>query len=248
MKMIYEGLSEAGSREENQDCIFCASGSRSGVFLVADGMGGHQDGALASRCIRSKIKKAWENLQNEGAGQMLFQEALEEANAVIRSLTPKGGVCGSTAVVLLISGSRYELYCCGDSHAYLLEKTLFGSKVKLISTDDVWENDPMNVAGMKAQEIRAHKNYGSLLRAVGTQEHFHCHTRSAKLKPGSLFALTSDGIYKYIDAFVFERELREALKKGGKGLAECIEHLKKLAYDAGAPDNLSVILVYLEKE
>lgn len=243
MKITYAGSSEAGSREENQDCIFCASKGSAGVFLVADGMGGHQDGALASRCIRNKIRKTWEDGDESG-----FAKALEEANTVIRSLVPKGSVCGSTVVLLQIGPKKYELFGCGDSHAYLLEKTLFGIRMKQLGPDDVWENDAANTQGLTRQEILLHKNHGKLLRAVGTQEELKLHRVTGRLRPGQLFVLTSDGIYKYIETGQFEKELKEALKNGSDLLMDCVERLQDMVYRAGAPDNLSVILVYLEKE
>jgi len=257
MKISYAAICEAGSREENQDSIFCASHEGGGVFLVADGMGGHENGRWAGQTVREKIRLAWEENTERSMEKMhpflldeTLKEALNAANRQIRKETGAGKVSGATAVVLRIGDDGYGLMSCGDSRCLKVTKTFCGTEIRQLTKDDVWENFGENTRGLSRSEIRDHANRGKLVRAVGTENGFDCDIFRDRLPARALFALCSDGVYKYLDGKVFADHLKETYR--GKGteelLMERIERIRGLIYENGAPDNFSLILVLAEPE
>lgn len=257
MKISYAAICEAGSREENQDSIFCASHEGGGVFLVADGMGGHENGRIAGQTVREEIQRAWEECTVRSLEKMhsflldeTLKEALNAANKRIRKETGEGKVSGSTAVVLRIGGDGYGLLSCGDSRCLKVQKTFCGTEIRQLTEDDVWENCGENTKGLSRDEIRVHANRGKLVRAVGTETGFDCDVFRDRLSGRTLFALCSDGVYKYLDGKVFADYLKETYRRKGTEelLMDRIERIRGLIYENGAPDNFSLILVLAEPE
>lgn len=250
MKIRYVTLSEIGlKRKENQDAVFCADNGPDGIFLVADGMGGHAEGARASAVIKGKLETWWMRYTGRKERSSIFQvmeeiqDILADANREILENTEKGEICGSTAVVLWVQGSDWAVFSCGDSRCYQVFQGRLTAHVRRLTTDDVWENQQKNVRGLSQEEVREHVNFGRLTRAVGTEEGFSCTVQSGQLEKTGLFALCSDGIYKYCP----ERYFKRALQKAGRTerLETCMEEVRNAVYQSGAPDNLSLILIYV---
>lgn len=249
MRICYEILNEIGLvRKENQDMVFGAHNDSEGIFLVADGMGGHTDGGKASRILRHKAEQWWKRHQKYGERDNFFhvleelKAALEEANQEIFKSTGKGEICGSTVVLLWLQGHAWAVLSCGDSRCYLVKAGLPIRKVRQVTTDDVWENQPQNVYGLSREEIQKHVYFGRLVHAVGTEENFVCTVRSDQLSGRTVFALCSDGIYRYCPEEYLKRQLKRAVK--AENLKDCAEKIKNQVYKNSAPDNLSFILIY----
>lgn len=235
MKIMYAAISEAGLRDgENQDSIFCSTHEGGGVFLVADGMGGHENGRAAGQTVKEEVRRAWERCTVKKAGSMHpylqdenLKEALSKANKEIRTSAGERGISGSTAVLIRIGEGGFTVLNCGDSRCYRLERAFPSAKPKQLTTDDVQEKD------------------GKLLRAVGTETGFSCALLRGEIRMRTLFVLCSDGVYKYLDEKVFSAFLRETLRsaKAEELLMRQIDRLRDMIYENGAPDNFSLILV-----
>lgn len=250
MELYYKAFSETGlGRKENEDAIFCADNGSAGIFLVADGMGGHTDGARASRIIKDRIQIWWAKFLTYQKNPIFFQAVeeiqavLEDANQEILEGTKKGEICGSTMVLLWIQESAWAVFSCGDSRCYQVRKHIVTEHVCQLTTDDVWENQQQNVLGMSEAEIQHHAYFGCLVHAVGTKMNFSCAVQTNQVKGKLVFALCSDGIYRYCPEKFLKKQLKRAIKT--KKLKDCTEKIKDQVYQNKAPDNLSLILVYI---
>jgi len=248
MEIYYTAVNERGMElEENQDAVFCGSDGQAGIFMVADGMGGHEDGARASGVLEQNIQEWWEGYlaanQRPGFLQVVEQVklVLSQSNTDIMNYTKQGQICGSTVVVLWIEAGAWALFSCGDSRCYQMQEGMLSGKINLLTMDDVWENQQNNVAGMKPDEIKNHVNYGKLIRAVGVRKEFGCMMRSDIWRGKTNFALCSDGVYKYCGETFLKKHLRKTRKT--KNLKACADKVKEEVYRNGAPDNLSLILI-----
>ncbi len=250
MEICYTILSEIGlGRKENQDAVFGANDGSVGIFLVADGMGGHVDGARASATVKNNIKTWWTQYIKSRKEQDFFQNIeeikaiLEASNQEILDYTKDGELSGSTVVLLWIQKDSWAVISCGDSRCYQVQNGFFIGQVCQLTTDDVWENQQQNIRGMKEEEIRKHNNFGCLIRAVGTNPDFSCTVRSDQIKEKTLFALCSDGIYRYCPEPYFKRQLQKAKKV--ERLSICMDKIRSEVYQNGALDNLSLIFVHI---
>lgn len=248
MELISRGMSDCGlKREINQDGIRVLQQGRSGLFLVADGMGGHQHGERASRCLTQAYQDWWTQVflpapnQDFGVLMMSLKQVLYRTHEQIRETTPPGEICGSTIVLLLIHENSYGIINVGDSRAYQAK----GFGFRLMTADDVWENLPQTMQSYSKKEIINHENYGKLVQAVGVGGQISCHARTDRLKGKQMFFLCSDGVYKYCDNRYLEKEIKTALKTGY--LSESMERIRKKVYDNMAPDNLSAVMVRVEE-
>ncbi|MDO5415628.1 MAG: serine/threonine-protein phosphatase [Lachnospiraceae bacterium] len=248
MNVYGEGFCDAGIRRSiNQDVIAMYQGGDTGLYLVSDGMGGHSEGERASRELLTACRQWWRKRQ-ERTAELDFQENISQLQEVLTRAsrkiweeTPKGEICGATVVLLWIQEQNYGLLWAGDSRCYLAEPGVFRTSVRQLSEDDVWENQPGLRGRLSRKELAVHPNRGKLVRAAGVSEQFECRVRTGYLRKNFVFALCSDGVYKYLEPGKLSALLRKTLRSGDCGRA--LEEMAGQVYENHAPDNLSCILV-----
>jgi len=251
MDIRYSAICDIGLRaKENQDRVVCLTDGQTGLFAVADGMGGLSDGSFASRTIKEELESWWHHYTEETCltdeirtGADGLKAALRKANEKILNGTAEGKRCGSTAVALLLENGTFTVISCGDSRCYKAEKGFLFTRSACITKDDIWENTESNIRGLTAEEIRAHKNRGKLVRAVGTGKELSFDEFTGKPAGRSVFLLCSDGMHKRVP----EEEVGNAMKGAFSGKEEDLkricEDLKTQVYRKGAADNISIIIV-----
>ena len=183
MIISVDGFCEIGmERKENQDQIFIGKHDSGVLAVLADGMGGHQNGALASKIICGQFSEWWSNFgKRELAGQTFEQTMsaleviLQETNQKIFSELSCGEVCGSTALVFWSSNNKWGLLGVGDSRCYQLQRNLFFRKIVQRSVDDVWEQQVSVRKKYASEELKRHPNYGRLTNAVGAKKNLIFH-------------------------------------------------------------------------
>ena len=233
MEIKYVSVCDIGKcRSENQDSIYIETGDGWGFFVVADGMGGHSDGARASR----EITAAYEAWMQEKKGDIteyalpdLFselREVLSKANDKIIRDTAEGKICGSTAVVLLIIRDTYVLLSVGDSRCYDIKRCLFRDSLRQLSSDEICE-----IPG---------RDFGKLTNAVGVKKPLKCRLISGMVNKRHTFFICTDGVYKFCTT---EELLALIKRKKGRLLETAGEEIKELIYGKGAKDNLSAVLI-----
>lgn len=250
MTVDFSYICDVGLRAlENQDAVFCCQENHVGLFAIADGMGGHTDGARASRTLTEALEKCWnKDIRPDLSSCDHFErvsrikKAMQSANSMIKGFYGDSAICGTTAVVLLVEDGVYSVLSCGDSRCYMLRRQLLSKRVVRITMDDVWQNDPEKTKGLSETQIRNHVNYGKLVKAVGTDTKLVCTARSDSLREDRVFLICTDGLYKYVDQVKLETVMKKADSRK-IDLKRCVDQLLQNAYESGAPDNVSIVLV-----
>ncbi len=245
--MEYAGETRVGLvRTVNQDHILALGQGEVGLFVVADGMGGHDDGEKASKIITEILRICWKHIEINHYEQDFFKVVasiksyLEQANTYIYEWCNKDVVCGSTVSALLLYKKSYAIFHAGDSRIYRLEKR----KLSQLTVDEVWENDIITKKKFTPSEIESSTKKGKLINAVGTTPQLNLTIKTDCYSEGTSFLLCSDGLYKMISP----RRIERALKKINKGTSvqSSMELLMEEVHNAGARDNVSIIIVKAE--
>ena len=234
--MIAVGICEKGNvRKENQDAILVRCAKRSGLFIVADGVGGSRHGGDASSHLVINFNRWWDECfmsRTESAFIDLFdrlKELTEKLNGDLYRWYGQGGAC-STLALLFVHKGRCGYLSAGDSRIYRCNRK--GSR--LINRDDVWEN--------RADTPETASNQGKLLSAVGGREQLDYSCATDRLLLRESFFLCSDGIYKFVDQDKLYRQLKGVRRRFN--LEEsALNVMVQTALDNGTTDNYSLIAV-----
>lgn len=249
MKIKYSCFSDVGKvREVNQDSIFCRQKDGVGLFAVADGMGGHTDGELASQEVADQLIQWWNVhiMECEPSDFVNLIKSLEKiiqiANSNIYQKYNNGAICGCTLVVLFIFQQSYAVISAGDSRIY----KLYGiNTVSQMTQDDVWEMQQSVRCQYTADEIEHHESKGKLMNAIGVFEEAGMHITTDTLKKADTFLLCSDGVYKMCT----EDQIRNWMKAYRKNPDNTglMTRVKTEIYERGALDNMSAVFVKVTK-
>ncbi len=232
MALVSVKICSAGlNREVNQDRAVNFVSSDCGLFLVADGMGGHFEGERASRKLANAYSEWWAQISGSVAS-IPFSEITEQLKAILCSCneeiyqsTPKGQICGSTIVLLFLQQDKFLLLTVGDSRCYQVLPGLI-PRVRQISHDDV-----STEAG----------SVGKLTRAVGSRAECEFLLQTGRVSVKTVFALCSDGTYKFCPEAALKRYLKSACITGA--LQKAADRISGCVQDKGAGDNYSLVLV-----
>lgn len=242
MKCKCAGKSDVGRvRQGNEDALFC-DGER-GVFIVADGMGGHVAGEVASQIVTETVGPGMSDAVNRGlAGPALEKhglELIERANGAIMERAdhePEKRGMGTTLTLLtLIDGGEYMLQQVGDSRGYLLR----GGKLKQITRDHTVVQQQVDRGALTPEQAREHPLSHILTRALGTEANVEADTYRDKVRPGDIFVLCSDGL----SGMLPDARIEEIVSQHSGDLQMAADALVEAANDAGGLDNVTVVLV-----
>jgi PPM family protein phosphatase len=225
-------------RTSNEDSFAANPGSK--IFLVADGMGGHAAGEIASRMTAEKVVEVISGGGAEAGMKDLLLFAVNEANTAVheaQKVFAEYRGMGSTLTVLTFTEGNYHIAQVGDSRAYLLRNAHL---VQL--TEDhsvVW---PMYKSGLIAKDdISREPRKNLITRSIGTQPQVEADLQSGPAMEGDLFLLCSDGL---TDVLADSRISRILLNGGSNAQGYC-ERLVSAANLGGGPDNITVVIAYL---
>lgn len=222
-------------RARNEDAFLDLP--QQGLWVVADGMGGHQSGDLASRLIVESLAELPADGDFDDRLEALRQ-CLHRLNRhlclglTLTSETPDLLV-GSTVVALLAEGSRVACVWVGDSRCYLLR----GRQLFQLSRDHSLQQQLITERGLSAAEAAEHPGAQALTRAIGASEDLQLDILELESLPGDVFLLCSDGLYQELD----HDELSAALLRPSPPLA--LQRLFDVALQGSARDNLSAVVI-----
>lgn len=219
-------------RSINEDA--CLDRADLGIWVVADGMGGHAAGDLASEMIVNELKSINPG-DSLGALASDVEQRLHNVNQklLLESQRRGGEIIGSTVVTLL----AYQGYCiyqwAGDSRIYLYRR----ERLKQLSRDhsQVEELIEQGIVTSDQAELSPIANY--ITRAVGANEELELDAEIFEPCDGDLFLLCSDGLNKEVS----DSEIAQIL--GSYGFQEALQQLIELAMERGARDNVTLVLV-----
>lgn len=225
-------LTDTGlARAENEDCHVSLPEQQ--VWLVADGMGGHDNGRFASQAIVEATRAA---SLPEGLEEACFAlgGAIHAANERIFSTAREAGkMMGSTVVALVVREGEFAVMWAGDSRAYLYR----GGQLIQLTRDHSQVQELMDRGMLTPAEAADHPMRHVLARAVGVQPTLEIDAIRDRVAKGDLFLLCSDGLHGVVD----EAEIARILEEQGSGAAQA---LIEASLERGAPDNVTVVLVY----
>jgi serine/threonine protein phosphatase PrpC len=228
------GLSDVGCvRSNNEDCYRIDSDI--GLYLLADGMGGAQAGEKASEVAVETVASVVREAPRRDSDTLL--EAIVAANGKVRELAgkdPKLEGMGTTLVAALDAGDELLIGSVGDSRAYLLEDGSF----RAITEDQSWVNEVGRPLGIDEASLRVHPLRNVLTMAIGASPHVVAKRYSIRWNPGAVALLSSDGLHGVVRPEKLEEILRtpESLETKCRSLIEA-------AREAGAPDNVTAVLI-----
>ncbi len=216
-------------RPTNQD----AYGHRDGLYLVADGMGGHRGGEVASRLAVEQILARVEGLDALAE----LRAGFEAANRAIREHAQANADCdgmGTTVAALVMTPDRAHLAHIGDSRIYRQRR----GKLTLLTRDHSLVEELVRQGSLSAEEARCHPQRSVLTRALGTTDAPRIEYAEVDLEEGDVFLLCTDGL----TAEATDEEIAAILAAPGNPQAKA-DRLVELAKEHGGSDNITVIVV-----
>ena len=231
-RLAEAGLSDAGlARPVNEDALVRRPDV--GLWAVADGMGGHAQGAWASAAI-ARALEAVELTGDLDADLARAAGAIESANAEIWRHGQRQGVqIGSTVIVFVVGADRYGVLWAGDSRGYLRR----GQALQRLTSDHTHVQSRIDQGLLSPQEALAHPLRHVLTRAVGVRPSVELERRDGLLEPGDVLLVCSDGVHGVLS----DAEISGALDGRDPGAA--CRTLQQLCQARGAPDNLTMAVL-----
>lgn len=221
-------------RKVNEDA--CLDLPEIGLWAVADGMGGHAAGDLASRMIVEELQQldAPESLSDfidKVSSRLLAVNAALRAESARRDRR----TIGSTVVVLV--AFAYECACiwAGDSRIYRVR----GGEMVRLTDDHSLVEEYVTRGILRREDAESSPQANVITRAVGVVEDLELDTRAYALNAGDTFLLCSDGLYKELS----EPEIARCIATGGSDHQTIVDTLTETALSRGARDNLTTVLV-----
>ncbi len=228
-------------RSGNEDNFFAETDDKRGVFVVADGMGGHAAGEVASEMAVQIIARQLLPLASvkEANADTTVAQALKDANRAIydRMLAEvdKQGM-GTTASVLLLSDHGYLIGQIGDSRVYLLRD----GALTQITKDHSYVQEQVDAGLLTLEQARYHPYSNVITRCVGASEEVEADVYTGEVRVGDVFLVASDGLTGMVD----DRRLQQLLlARSGPG--RIVDSLIAEANGRGGLDNITAIVVQI---
>lgn len=225
-------------RQINQDYIFASEGpvgNLPNLFVVCDGMGGHNAGDYASKNTALTIVDSIKN--NEESNPIkVIRAAIETANAFIyeqsETVSEYKGM-GTTCVVATIIEDYLYVANVGDSRLYLIDKD-----ISQITRDHSLVEEMVRTGEIDRGQAREHPDKNIITRAVGAAPNVKIDFFDLKLKEHDKVLMCSDGLTNMVD----DDDIKMIIK-GGLDVVDCVESLINGANERGGRDNIAVILI-----
>ena len=241
-------------RNHNEDVLLAFTGELAGleampnfgVFIVADGMGGHALGERASgiaarTMARLTLEGVLPSLLADPRAELdrpplkdVMETAMNSANQAVFAGVPEGG--GTTLTCALVIGEQVVLSHVGDSRAYVVTPDSF----EQLTRDHSLVRRLQELGQLSAAEAAIHPQRNVLYRAIGQGEGLEVDIESRRVPPGGALLLCSDGLW----GLVPDDRIQSIIRQSATPQAAC-EALVAAANDAGGPDNITAIMVKL---
>ncbi len=255
MHIVAAGLSDVGLQREHNEDSFCVL-PEFDLFVVADGMGGHKAGDIASRMATHTIASFFRATQSEDAtwpfhfdphlsmAENRLVTGIKLANKQIFEASLSNHAVhgmGTTVVGALFSKERKAVYVAhvGDSRAYVIR----GGTISQITRDHSLVNDYLLVMPDMSKEQQAELPKNVITRALGMQDSVAVDLVPAPPQVGDRYLLCSDGL----SGMLTDDEIREIVVEAGRDLELGVQRLIARANEHGGEDNCTVVLLAVEE-
>jgi serine/threonine protein phosphatase PrpC len=205
-----------------------------GLWAVADGMGGHQAGDVASRIVVEALARI-DAAESPARLLQACEAALAAANSSVRSLAQSQGlgIIGATVATLLVHGRHFACVWAGDSRIYLVRQ----HHMIQLTRDHTEAQDLLDQGVLTAVEARLWPRREVITRAIGASEQAELEQIYGHIEPGDVFVLCSDGLTVHVEA----DEILAIVDR--KDAAAACQELIDLTLSRGAHDNVTVVVI-----
>jgi protein phosphatase len=254
MKLVYQAVTDVGrKRKGNEDSLFV--NAEQNLFVVADGMGGHAAGEVASRvavesinefvCLTSGDEEiTWpfgldQNMSYDGNR---LKTAVRYANRkVLEAMKERSEYEGmaTTVAAVLVDGEEANLAHVGDSRVYLFRE----AALEQLTSDHSWVNEQLQSGVISPDQARSHPLRNVVTRALGGKPDLQVEMQLHKLLPGDLLLLCSDGL----TTMVPDEEIARVLRESGDDVPKASQELVAAANAHGGEDNITVLLIRVQE-
>ncbi len=238
--MRYASKSVTGVRAQNQDAVFVPRGGEISLAVVADGMGGHSAGDVASviavNMVVSELKKG-----GTGSAASLVAAAVTAANHAVYDMAasdPALRGMGTTMVLALLFNTRYVAANVGDSRLYQIS----GESIEQVTKDHSYVAELVAQGYITRQEAAHHPRRNLITRALGTREAERADIFEREWARGDKLVLCSDGLYSELS----EEDILHTVLATDDIQSAC-DDLVDCALYSGSRDNVSIIIVSNEE-
>ncbi|MGE5233234.1 MAG: Stp1/IreP family PP2C-type Ser/Thr phosphatase [Acidobacteriota bacterium] len=248
------GLSDVGlTRTHNEDCFEIDNDLR--VFVVADGMGGHSHGEVASRIATKAIHDFVEQSADEAdltwpvpydprlrRHSNRLKAAVRVAHdKVLKAIRQDGSLVGmgTTVVGVMVEGDVAAVAHVGDSRVYRWRD----DRLELLTQDHTWVNEQVVAGFLSEEQARVHPLKNVVTRALGGETDVLVDVKEFKIQPGDIFLLCSDGLTTMLNDTEIEQRIRQAASPD-----QICRTLVRDANARGGLDNITVVLLSIEQD
>lgn len=241
------GLSDVGrARNHNEDCFGIDPEHR--MVVVADGMGGHNHGEVASRIAVKAVQEFVEQTADHDTTWPFVYDARVSRHSnrlktairmahdkVLRAIRHDGSLIGmgTTVVGILLQGRIAAVAHVGDSRAYRFRD----GELELLTQDHTWVNEQVVAGYLSLEQARVHPLKNVVTRALGGESEVLVDVREVEVEPGDLYVLCSDGLTTMLE----DEEILSYFKEG-RPIEEICRRLVDEANQRGGLDNVTVVI------
>ena len=213
--------------------------SKGALFIVADGMGGHAAGEVASEIAVDTVSNMYYQEDSNDVTVSLLR-AIRRANASIHQRAAENLLrsgMGTTCVAAVLRGNMAYIANVGDSRAYLLR----GNQVKQISHDHSWVAEQVRAGLLTEEQARTHAQRNVITRCLGTQAEVDIDVFHEELYEGDSLVLCTDGLSGLVSDEELQRIVDQFVPQ------ESVYHLVERANENGGPDNITAIVMRVQE-
>ena len=250
MKFNWTALTDVGrKRKGNEDALFLNEHHK--LYVVADGMGGHAAGEVASRVAVDAIA---EFVELTGGNQEItwpfglddsisyegnrLKTAVRHANSRVLEATRESAEyegMATTVAAVLVDGDVANLAHVGDSRIYVWSE----GEIQLLTRDHSWVNEQIENGAISPEQARSHPLRNVVTRALGGRPDLVVDIQSRRMETGDMLLLCSDGL----TTMVPDEEIARVLGESKGDVSDAVKMLVGLANERGGEDNITVVLL-----
>lgn len=225
-------------REVNQDYVFVTDnplGPLRNLFIVADGMGGHQAGDFASKYTVEVVKRELSGREGQDIERALISSIKTANKEIIDKASADSQLkgMGTTIVAATIVNQMMYFANVGDSRLYLINQGIIQ-----LTKDHSLVEEMVRLGGIKPEEAKNHPDKNIITRAIGAKEDVEIDFYEHRLKKGDIILMCTDGLSNMVE----DEELFHIVQ-GGRDIVEAAESLVNSAKENGGTDNIGIVLI-----
>lgn len=234
---MIEGISDIGNvRKLNEDTYGVLQEQSFNLFLICDGMGGHNAGEIASEMAKKTILGEMRGAEEEEEMLPLLLKSIEKANRAIYTLSSEEKTMsgmGTTVTAALAHHGRLDVAHVGDSSLFVV----YNNEIKKITKDHSYVQELVDLGKLTEEDAKHHPNKNIITRAVGTNPHVDVDVYTHSTQEGEVYLLCTDGLSDYLSAKEIHSELSRCDTMHSAMMA-----LLETAKQRGGRDNITLVI------